>query len=435
MTFGDLLVPAYHGIWDALVSGRVREGWIAGGRGSIKSTFSSYLAPAVVMASPGVNAMVCRKQQVDVKSSVYPAVKEAIGRLDMLAPQAGIWRRWSFRKDATRMDFDGARSIVFHGLDDSTRRKSEMPPLGGYYKFLWLEELTEFDGTEELSSLRKSILRGGGGCFSVYTYNPPKSSAAWVNAEASVAKASKRLWKTTWLDVLPYHPEWLGETFIEDAREQERADPVGYRHEMLGEATGTGGEIFANVVTEEIGDEKIARFKERGQCRYGLDFGFTNDPSALTMEAVDENGDIWIWGSDGGRGMFEEDIAAMLARHGLTDEPINADSAEPRAIAKLRQLGVRRIHPCHKAPGWPEDGMRYMRSTRRRIHVDSRRAPDAHRELTHYEYDRYKDGTYHTAYPDRDNHWIDAARYGLEPDVMRSVERRIVMPRAFQRKR
>ena len=53
---------------------------------------------------------------------------------------------------------------------------------------------------------------------------------------------------------------------------------MAYRHEYLGEATGTGGKVFDNVILREITDEEIAIFDK---IKQGLDFGFAADPLAF----------------------------------------------------------------------------------------------------------------------------------------------------------
>lgn len=440
-SFDDLIVPAYYRPNDLFFSGVAKELWLMGGRNSIKSTDAGYLVPLGVMAHPGVNAMVLRKHDVDLKTSVYPNIKQCIRWLDELWPQHHILDRWKFRADCREMTFDGNRSIIFHGLDDPTKRKSEKPPLGGYFGYLWLEELNEF-GMPEVKSLRKSVLRGGPIGQSIYTFNPPQSKAEWVNAEAARHKLGRYVFKTTYLDVLPYHPEWLGETFIQEAEEARIADSVEWRHELMGEAIGTGGEIFSNIETCEITDDQIHYFREHKMARRGLDFGFTNDITALTEIAIDEqNKTFWAYLADGGHGMFEEDIAEMIGRHGLLDAVIIADRAEQRAIAKLRRLGVRNIRECWKSPdGWKEDGMKFMRSSRWKWKIDARphRAKGLWDEMSRYEYARYKNGDFHTDYPTNPkfgDHYIDSGRYALDLDIKTHyTPKQWTLPKAYQRK-
>jgi phage terminase large subunit len=206
----------------------------------------------------------------------------------------------------------------------------------------------------------------------------------------------------------------------------------------MGEAVGSGGEVFSNVEAREITDEQIAMFRERGWDRYGLDFGFTNDPTALVEEAYDEaNRTLYIYGADGGTGMFEEDIAEMIHKHGLDNEVIVADNSEPRAIAKLQKLGIRRIRPCWKADGWKDTGMNFLRASKMKIVIDARahRAKKAWDEFSTMEFARYKNGDLKTGYPDGNDHWVDGSRYGLETDIKKAYKpKQWSLPQGYARR-
>lgn len=437
-SFDELIVPAYYRPNDLFFSGLAKELWLIGGRNCIKSTDAGYLVPLTVMAHPGMSAMVLRQHGTDLATSVYPNIKQCIAWLDGLWPDQHILERWHFRANCREMIFDGNRSIIFHGLDDPTKRKSEKPPLGGYFGCLWLEELNEFNPAD-VRSLRKSVLRGGPIGQSIYTFNPPQSKAEWVNAEAARHKQGRYVFRTTYLDVLPYHPEWLGDTFIQEAEEARIADSPEYHHELLGEAIGTGGEIFANVQEGEITDEMIAHFKENGMARYGLDFGFTNHPTILTESAYDaDTKTIYVWYGKYRYQYFEEDIVEEIHRRHLDNAIINADRAEDRAIRKIQRLGVPNIRPCWKSPdGWRETGFAFMRSSRRRIVVDSRphRAKDVWDELSTYQFKRYKNGDFHSDYPKEKDDAADSLRYGLEPDIKADYKPKAwSVPKAYQRK-
>ena len=62
---------------------------------------------------------------------------------------------------------------------------------------------------------------------------------------------------------------------------------------------------------------------------------------------------------------------------------------------------------------------------RAKIYIDKRRCPNVYREFVGYEYERNRQGQFISAYPDRDNHAIDAVRYGLS-NVMRSSGVRVL---------
>ena len=108
--------------------------------------------------------------------------------------------------------------------------------------------------------------------------------------------------------------------------------------------------------------------------------------------------------------------AAQKIKPFLHDHSITADSAEPKSIAEMRDLGLR-VDGAKKGPDSIDYGMRWLQGLEK-IHIDKRRAPNAYREFIGYEYERNREGQFISAYPDKNNHAIDAVRYGLEP-VMR----------------
>lgn len=88
-----------------------------------------------------------------------------------------------------------------------------------------------------------------------------------------------------------------------------------------------------------------------------------------------------------------------------------ADSAEPKSIAEMKAAGLF-ISGAKKGPDSVDYGVKWLQG-RRRIYIDKRRAPNAYREFVSYEYERNRAGQYISAYPDANNHAIDAVRYGL----------------------
>jgi phage terminase large subunit len=125
------------------------------------------------------------------------------------------------------------------------------------------------------------VVRGGPAFTVFYTYNPPKSVNSWVNDPQQWNGPDTISHHSTYLDA---PREWLGEQFILEAEHLKKTKPVEYRHEYLGEVTGTGGEVFANVRLRKITDEEIGSFRA---VRRGLDEGYAVDPMAYVAVAYD----------------------------------------------------------------------------------------------------------------------------------------------------
>ena len=99
-----------------------------------------------------------------------------------------------------------------------------------------------------------------------------------------------------------------------------------------------------------------------------------------------------------------------------------ADSAEPKSISELRDYGMR-IVGAKKGPDSVEYGMKFLSEEIEEIIIDPARCPRAAKEFVNYSLEKDKNGEVKSGYPDKDNHTIDAARYGLEDDMRRSRRR------------
>ena len=98
---------------------------------------------------------------------------------------------------------------------------------------------------------------------------------------------------------------------------------------------------------------------------------------------------------------------------------IFADSAEPKSIAELGSYGLN-IYPAQKGQDSVEHGIKWLQDLNEII-IDKRRTPESYKEFALYEYEQTKDGKYISAYPDKNNHTIDAVRYALN-NVIRTED-------------
>jgi phage terminase large subunit len=202
----------------------------------------------------------------------------------------------------------------------------------------------------------------------------------------------------------------LGRTFYDIAEALKRQNERAYKHEYDGEATGTGANVFENVKAEAgiITDEMINTF-DKIYC--GLDWGYYPDPAAF-LACYYHAGSRKLY-------FFEElkryktgngELAGELEKWKKTK--ITADSAEPKSVADFENLGFK-IFGARKGPGSIEYGMKWLGSLNEII-IDTKRCPNAAEEFLTYEYERTKDGELISGYPDKDDHFIAAARYALE---------------------
>ena len=380
------------------------EYWLKGGRGSGKSTFVARKLLLGLAAHPGACALVCRKVAATLRQSVFAELARAADAL-------GLSPWCEFRLSPLEIRLSGGQRILFRGADDPGKTKS-IALREGYFGYLWFEELSEFDGMEDIRTIRASVLRGPGPrrALTFCTYNPPESARNWVNREALVEMPERLVHHSTYLE-LPR--EWIGEDFIAGAEALKRVNPRAWRHMYLGEATGSGGGVFDNLKIRQIGAEEL-----NGLSAFynGLDFGFANDPDACTrwgysprnrvLYAVDE-----FWGRRTLTGELAERVKGIAGR-----ELVWCDGEDPRAIAELRRLGVNAL-AARKGPGSVRAGIRWLRD-QAAIVIDPARTPNIAREFQGYEYAGDGNGGFLPDVPDRDNHTIDAARYALSGIIM-----------------
>lgn len=386
--------------------------WLEGGRGSTKSSDVSVEIPQLIIKNPECHAVVLRKIGNTIKNSVYPQMQWGIDAL-------GLTDKFRFKTSPHEITYKKTgQKILFFGVDDPQKIKSIKLPFG-YVGICWIEELDQFSGMEEIRNLNQSLLRGGPVFWEFCSFNPPKSQNNWVNEEKLFDDPDRLVHHSTYLGV---PREWLGERFFEDAEKLKARNETAYRHEYLGEVTGTGGAVFENVEDMAMSNELVGNFD---RLYYGLDFGFAVDPLAYVAMYYDaKREDLYIF-DELYRQKMTNSQAAKAIKLRINGGRILADAAEPKSIAEMSDYGLR-ISGARKGPDSIDFGMRWLQN-RAHIYIDKRRCPNTYKEFVTYEYDRNKDGQFISAYPDANNHSIDAVRYGLSEIMNRDkiVSRRV----------
>lgn len=403
-----IISPAFFDVHRAVKADQYPHYCLKGGRGSCKSSFVAIEMILGIMRNPGTHGMAIRKVGNTLASSVYTRLKWAITML-------GVGEYWKIYKSPLELVYKPTKQrIMFWGSDgpdDSDKLKS-ITLESGYFKYIWLEEFSEFGSEEDIRKILQSLVRGGDKFAVLYSYNPPKSVNNWTNAWAMEDRPGRMVHHSTWETVAR---EWLGEQFCLDAEDLRNRKPLAYRHEYLGEAVGTGGAVFDNIEIRIITDEEIAQFDRQ---RHGLDFGFACDPDAFGSSQY-HSGVLKIFQEGWWYGLKIEQLGTNVKSLNPRNETVHADSEDPRSITDLQSQGINAIGAT-KGPGSVERGLKWLQRLDK-IVIDDKRCPNHAREFLGYEYKQDRYGNFRSDYPDENNHSIDETRYANEELIGMSV--------------
>lgn len=390
----DCIAESFYKLHHYVNDPKYKHYWLGGGRGSTKSSFISIEIIKGIMADDEANATVLRKVGNTLRESVFDQYLWAIDKL-------GVPHLWKESVNPMQITYlPTGQRIVFKGADKPRKIKSTKFRRG-YNKYTHFEEVDEFNNYAEIRSIIQSLMRGGSGSKNFYSYNPPKSQNNWVNSEVETQKmrADTIVHRSDYRDV-PF--EWLGQDFVDEAEYTKISKPDIYNHEYLGLITGTGAEVFDNLVFREITDEEIATFDTTYR---GLDFGFAADPLHYTENYYDSTrGRLFIYVEIHQSRLKNSEAVKKIKELNPLNQRITADSAEPRTISEFKDLGLR-ITPAKKGPGSIEHGIKFLQDMNEII-IDRGRAPNTAREFENYELERDSHGNFKGSYPDKDNHCL-----------------------------
>ena len=214
---------------------------------------------------------------------------------------------------------------------------------------------------------------------------------------------------TTYLD----NAENLGEEFLKEIALIKNENPKKYAHVVIGRwADVSEGAIFKKfgIVKEfPLWCKKVA---------IGLDFGFTNDPSAAVRCGVIDNA-LYLDLLFHETGMLSSDIIKALKPFKALK--VIADCADPRLIQEIHNGGIK-IYAVEKGAGSILAGIDKMKEME--IYL-TERSYKLIEEFRKYVWDKDKDGNYINAPIDEWNHGMDASRYYVLGQLLGKIKRAI----------
>lgn len=364
-----------------------------GGAGSGKSVFLTQKLLIKSMARRR-KVLVIRKFATTLKDSVFQLFIDTLKQ----------WNIYSYCKinlSTYTITLPNDSIILFKGLDNEEKIKS----IAGITD-IWCEEATEL--TEDEFTQLDLRLRAKEPDLQVFCSFNPVSKANWVYKkwfaeDAIINPNTTMILKTTYKD-----NKFLPKEYTDALEEKARTNPTYYRIYALGEFCSLDRLVFNNWKVEEFNHNDI-----KGQLVIGLDFGFSNDISALVASIVDEaSGSIYIFKTWGDTNKTNDDLASIITALGFAKCQIKADSAEPKSIEELRRKGITRISACSKGKDSIIHGIQALQQYQIIVH------PSCEGIITEFEnYSWQKDkktGEYLNQPIDSFNHYIDALRYSIQ---------------------
>lgn len=387
----------YKSFWN--FKGRYRV--VKGGRGSKKSTTTAMWIIYNMMKYNLANTLVIRRVFNTHKDSTYTQLKWAVNNL-------GVSHLWHFSKSPLEAAYiPTGQKILFRGLDDPMSITSITVEVG-HLCWCWFEEAFQVMNEDDFNKIDMSI-RGElpPGYFKQITLSfNPWSEKHWLK---------KRFFDNPDKNTLALTTNYLCNEFLGDDdraifEEMKNKNTRRYSIEGLGQWGIAEGLVYDNFEELEFEVKEISK-KPGVISLFGMDFGYTNDPTAFIALLVDKaEGNIYIFDEIYKKAMTNKDIYNEVSYKGYAKERIKADSAEPKSIEELKRLGLRRIKPARKGPDSIKFGIQKLQDYKIYVHP---KCENTLVELSNYVWDT-KDGNILNKPIDDYNHLMDALRYATE---------------------
>lgn len=204
--------------------------------------------------------------------------------------------------------------------------------------------------------------------------------------------------------------EWLDKQDLRLFERMKATNPRRYNVAGLGEWGIVEGLIYEQWREAPFDPAEISRTGKL-ESVFGLDFGFTNDPTALFCGLLDIPARrLYVFDELYERGLTNDMIAKRVTAMGYGKVNITADGAEPKSIAELRGTGLR-VHSAAKGADSIRSGIQWIQNLEIIIHP---RCINFLTEISNYTWAKDKFGKMLDAPIDDFNHLMDAMRYALE---------------------
>lgn len=376
-----------------------------GSRASKKSKTTALNFIIRLMKYPQANLLVVRKVFRTLKDSTYTDLKWAINRLQ-------VQEYWDCKESPLEMTYKPTgQKILFRGLDEPMKITSITVEVGALC-WCWIEEAYEITKESDFDMLDESI-RGEmiENLFKqiTLTFNP-WNEKHWLK---------KRFFDVEDPEVMAKTTNYMCNEFLDEADKRlfERMktnNPKRYKVAGLGDWGISEGLIYENWEEREFDYMEISAHTGV-KSAIGLDFGYTNDPTALFCGLIDEKmKEIYVYDELYKKALTNNMISEEIKNMGHNKEKIIADSAEPKSIDELYEYGLKNVRAARKGKDSINNGIQFIQGFKIIVHP---RCVNFISEISNYTWAKDKLGNTTNKPIDDFNHLMDAMRYALEEFV------------------
>ena len=351
------------------------------------------------------NLIVFRKTYRTIKNSCFTDLKWALNRLGVIDDWDITLSPLEMRRKST------GQVILFRGLDDPLKVTS-ITVENGYLCWAWFEEAYELMNEDDFNTLDESIR---GTCPAplfkqwTITFNP-WNERHWLKKRFFDAPPDP--------DILAMTTNYMCNEFLDaaDIKVFEDMKRRNYRRYLVAGLAEWGiseGLIYEHHKEQSFDADEIRR-RPGIVSVFGLDFGYTNDPTALFCGLLDkEKKQLYVFDEMYEKGMSNRRIAETVEEMGYAKERITADSAEPKSIDELKSLGLR-VKAAQKGRDSIQNGIQWIQDLEIIVHPQ---CVNFLTEISNYTWATDKFGTKLNVPIDDFNHLMDAMRYALEKHI------------------
>ena len=382
---------------------------LMGGRGAGRSTVASQYAMAKLAAPEYFRCAIMRYVLGDIRNSIYREITDR-------AEENGILESLNINDSMMTIEY-GANSINAVGFKKSSGdQKAKLKSLANYTDVI-IEEADEVSEADFMQ-LDDSLRTVKGDIRIILLLNcPPKSHwiiKRWFNLLPSDAQGffipelkseitDTQFLRTSYKDNIK-NIDSETKTRYEAYRETK---PSHY-YNMI---AGLVPEVVRGRVYSGWNEIEHLPFEAKLRVR-GLDFGYSNDPTAL-IDIYEHNGGYILDEVLYRKGMLNKQIADTINMQNEPSVLVVADSSEPKSIDEIKLYGIN-ILPATKGTGSVNTGIQFVKQqkisfTKRSVHIKE--------EYENYAWLEDKDGVTLNVPIDLYNHAMDATRYAITSNL------------------